>query len=71
MINGDIITDVRYGAMLRFHQESEAEMTVGVRHYEFNVPYGVMEMEGTNVRGLKEKPTHQFFVNAECLLARA
>ena len=64
VINGDIITDVSYGAMLRFHQESEAEMTVGVRHYEFSVPYGVMEMEGTNVRGLKEKPTHHFFVNA-------
>ena len=30
VINGDIITDLSYGAMLRFHRESEAEMTVGV-----------------------------------------
>ena len=64
VINGDIVTDVSYGAMLRFHQESAAEMTVGVRQYEFSVPYGVMEMEGTNILGLKEKPTHHFFVNA-------
>ena len=64
VINGDIITDVSYEAMLRFHKESEAEMTVGVRQYEFSVPYGVMEMEGTNIRGLREKPTHHFFVNA-------
>jgi dTDP-glucose pyrophosphorylase len=64
VINGDIITDVSYGAVLRFHEESDAEMTVGVRQYEFSVPYGVMEMEGTNVRGLREKPTHHFFVNA-------
>jgi dTDP-glucose pyrophosphorylase len=64
VINGDIITDVSYGAMVRFHEESEAEMTVGVRQYEFSVPYGVMEMEGTNIRGLEEKPTHHFFVNA-------
>src|ERR1017187_4892250 len=64
VINGDIITDVSYEAMLRFHQESGAEMTVGVRQYEFSVPYGVMEMEGTNILGLREKPTHHFFVNA-------
>jgi dTDP-glucose pyrophosphorylase len=64
VINGDIITDLSYGAMLRFHRESEAEMTVGVRQYEFSVPYGVVEMEGTSIRGLQEKPTHHFFVNA-------
>ena len=64
VINGDIVTDVSYGAMLRFHQESAAEMTVGVRQYEFSVPYGVMEMEGMSIRGVKEKPTHNFFVNA-------
>jgi dTDP-glucose pyrophosphorylase len=64
VINGDIVTDVSYGAMLRFHQESGAEMTVGVRQYEFSVPYGVMEMEGMSIRGVKEKPTHHFFVNA-------
>jgi dTDP-glucose pyrophosphorylase len=64
VINGDIVTDVSYEAMLRFHEESAAEMTVGVRQYEFSVPYGVMDMEGTNILGLKEKPTHHFFVNA-------
>lgn len=64
VINGDIITDVSYEAMLRFHQESGAEMTVGVRQYDFSVPYGVMDMDGTNIRGVREKPTHHFFVNA-------
>lgn len=64
VVNGDIVTDVSYGAMLRFHEESGAEMTVGVRQYEFSVPYGVMEMEGMSIVGVKEKPTHKFFVNA-------
>ena len=64
VINGDIVTDVSYEAMLQFHQDSGAEMTVGVRQYEFSVPYGVMEMEGTNILGVKEKPNHRFFVNA-------
>lgn len=64
VVNGDIVTEVSYGAMLHFHQENAAEMTVGVRQYDFSVPYGVMEMEGTNILGVKEKPTHHFFVNA-------
>ena len=64
VINGDIVTEVSYGAMLLFHQENGAEMTVGVRQYEFCVPYGVMEMEGAKVLGVEEKPTHSFFVNA-------
>jgi dTDP-glucose pyrophosphorylase len=64
VINGDIVTDVSYRAILRFHQESGAEMTVGVRQYDFSVPYGVMEMDGTNILSVKEKPTHHFFVNA-------
>jgi dTDP-glucose pyrophosphorylase len=64
VINGDIVTDVSYEAMLQFHQETGAEMTVGIRRYEFSVPYGVMEMNGSDVLAVKEKPTHRFFVNA-------
>lgn len=64
VINGDIVTDVSYEAMVRFHQEGGAQMTVGIRQYDLSVPYGVMEMQGTNVLGVREKPTHHFFVNA-------
>jgi NDP-sugar pyrophosphorylase family protein len=64
VINGDIVTDLSYGAMLRFHRESEAEMTVGVCQYEFSVPYGVVEIQDTNIRGMREKPIQSFFVNA-------
>ena len=72
VINGDILTELSYEAMLRFHQEYEADMTVGVRQFEFNVPYGVVDMEGMELRQVREKPTHQFFVNAGVyLLERA
>jgi dTDP-glucose pyrophosphorylase len=64
VINGDIVTDVSYEAMLQFHRDSGAEMTVGIRQYEFSVPYGVTEMEGISILRVKEKPTHRFFVNA-------
>lgn len=64
VINGDIITDVNFREMLSFHKDHDAVMTVGVRHYEVEVPYGVVETDGVNVRALVEKPKLDFFVNA-------
>ena len=64
VINGDILTGVNFRAMFNFHVEHEADMTVGVRKYEFQVPYGVIECDGYKICGLQEKPLHQFFVNA-------
>ena len=64
VINGDILTDVDFQAMLAYHAEHEADMTVAVRQYDVQIPYGVVECEGTHITQLREKPTHNFFVNA-------
>jgi dTDP-glucose pyrophosphorylase len=64
VMNGDILTDVDFRAMLDFHRDHRAEMTVAVRKYEVEVPYGVVECETVNVRSLTEKPRFSFFVNA-------
>jgi dTDP-glucose pyrophosphorylase/CBS domain-containing protein len=64
VINGDILTQVNFRAMAAYHQEQQADMTVAVRRYEVQVPYGVVECDGPNVRRLKEKPQLGFLVNA-------
>jgi dTDP-glucose pyrophosphorylase/CBS domain-containing protein len=64
IINGDILTNVNFKAMLEFHKENKAALTVAVRKYDMNVPYGVIESEGAFVRGLREKPLLSFLVNA-------
>ena len=64
VINGDVLTQVNYHAMLSFHQEYAAQMTVGVTQYEFEVPYGVVEIDGVEIRALVEKPHMRHFVNA-------
>lgn len=63
-MNGDILTQVNVHSMLAFHQDNRAIMTVGVRQYGFQVPYGVVELEGTEIRRLSEKPTLHYLVNA-------
>lgn len=64
VINGDVLTQVDFRAMFAFHQENKADLTLAVRQYEFEVPYGVIDCEGVLVKGIQEKPRYNFFVNA-------
>ena len=64
VVNGDILTRVDFRAMLRFHREHKADLTVAVRQYDVNVPFGVIQTNGERVTGVEEKPVLNFFVNA-------
>lgn len=64
VINGDIITQVDLAAMLAYHKEHQAVLTIGVRQYGVQVPYGVIECNGPTVCKLTEKPHMSFLVNA-------
>ena len=64
VINGDILTDIDFRAMIAFHREHHADLTVAVREFDVEVPYGVVESDGAVVTGLQEKPVFKFFVNA-------
>lgn len=64
VINGDILTRVDFRTLLDYHRKHGADLTVGVRQYDLQVPYGVMECEGPYVRQVREKPTLRFLVNA-------
>jgi dTDP-glucose pyrophosphorylase/CBS domain-containing protein len=64
VINGDILTGVPFAAMLDYHREYHADLTVGVRKYDVQVPFGVIECEDVHVKRLEEKPSLSFFINA-------
>lgn len=64
VVNGDILTNVDFRSLVSFHREHQADLTIGVRSYEIDVPFGVVECEGAFVRGLVEKPRSRMFVNA-------
>jgi dTDP-glucose pyrophosphorylase len=64
MMNGDLLTKVNFEHLLKFHQEQGGSVTMCVREYDFQVPYGVIETEGYTIKNIVEKPIHSFFVNA-------
>ncbi len=65
VVNGDLLTSIDYGAMVAYHREHKAVLTMAVRKIEAKIPYGVVEAtEYGYVWHLAEKPNHGWFVNA-------
>ncbi|WP_210442909.1 nucleotidyltransferase family protein [Vibrio crassostreae] len=64
MINGDVLTKVDFQRLLEFHLENSADATMCVREYDYQIPYGVINGEGSRITSMVEKPIQRFFVNA-------
>lgn len=64
MINGDVLTKVDFERLLSFHVENDADATMCVREYDYQIPYGVINGEGNQITSMVEKPIQRFFVNA-------
>jgi dTDP-glucose pyrophosphorylase/CBS domain-containing protein len=64
VINGDILTGVPFQQMLQYHQAHHALLTVGVRKYELQVPFGVVDCDDVRITRIEEKPCHSYFINA-------
>jgi len=63
VMNGDLLTKIDLRALIEFHQQHQNLITVGVREYAQQVPYGVIEMQAHRVTQLVEKPIYRYFVN--------
>lgn len=64
VMNGDLLTKVNFAQLLNFHRSQGAQATMCVREYDFQVPYGVVSVDGHKLTAIKEKPVQHFFVNA-------
>jgi len=63
VMNGDLLTNINFEHMMDYHLENRSIATMGVREYDFQVPYGVLNLEGINIKSISEKPIHSFYVN--------
>jgi NDP-sugar pyrophosphorylase family protein len=56
VLNGDILTDLDFAALLRVHSASAAPLTIATYQREVVVDFGVLEIDGESVVGFHEKP---------------
>ncbi|HWR34498.1 MAG TPA: nucleotidyltransferase family protein [Clostridia bacterium] len=64
VVNGDILTKLDFRSLVSFHHEQHADMTVAVREFSFDVPYGVVECDSARITRVSEKPKVKLFINA-------
>jgi len=64
MMNGDVLTKVNFEHLLSFHHENNSIATMCIREYDVQIPFGVVNIEGHQVKRIDEKPIEKYFVNA-------
>jgi len=62
--NGDVLTDVKYGDILDFHNHSNGKATMAVQVREWQNPYGVVNTDGIEITSYEEKPVTRTLINA-------
>lgn len=62
--NADLLTNEDHCGMVDLHVASGADATMGVRPYELQVPFGVVQERNGRILGIEEKPTQIFTVSA-------
>ena len=64
VMNGDLLTNVNFEHLDDYHSANNSLGTMCVREYDFQVPYGVVNVQDGKILSIEEKPTHKFFVSA-------
>lgn len=62
--NGDVLTDLDYSSFLEFHKSQRTLISVAVRNYEWQNPFGVIEIDNASISSYREKPFVSSFINA-------
>lgn len=64
VVNGDLLTEVNFAALLDYHDQQQHLLTMCVKEFAYQVPYGVVKLDGRRIAALDEKPTQRYLVNA-------
>ena len=63
--NCDIIIETDYADLYRFHMQNRHDITLVASAKQFNIPYGICELNGEgSLERIEEKPEYNFLVNA-------
>jgi NDP-sugar pyrophosphorylase family protein len=64
VMNGDLLTDLDFNALVSFHREQGAALTIAAHRRQLKIDLGVLEYdENFRVNGYKEKPQQNYDVS--------
>jgi len=68
--NSDLLTNLDYEHFFLEFVNSGADFSVATIPYNVNIPYAILETDGTRIKNFKEKPTYTYFANAGIYLIK-
>ena len=70
VMNSDLFTNIDYEDFYLHFKQHDAEMSVAAVPYDVSIPYGILDLEGRNIKGLLEKPKYNYYANAGIYLIK-
>lgn len=70
VMNSDLFTNIDYEDFYLHFKEHNADMSVAAVPYNISIPLGIFELDGRNIKGIKEKPTYHHYANAGIYLIK-
>lgn len=70
LMNSDLFTNIDFEDFFLHFQQNDADMSVAAIPYSVSVPYGIFELEERNIKGVREKPTYNYYANSGIYLIK-
>jgi len=70
VMNSDLFTNIDYEDFYLHFKEHNADMSVAAVPYNVSIPFGIFDLDGRNIQGVKEKPTYHHYANAGIYLIK-
>lgn len=70
VMNSDLFTNIDYEDFFLHFQSHDAEMSVAAVPYDVSIPYGILDLNGREIKGLIEKPKYNYYANAGIYLIK-
>lgn len=64
VMNADLLTKINFNDLIKFHQSHSNDVTVCLRQYDVQIPFGVVSLENDRIKEIQEKPTKNYFVSS-------
>lgn len=70
VMNSDLFTNVDYEDFYLHFLRNDADISVLSIPYSYNIPYGIFDLEGRDIKGMIEKPTYNYYANGGIYLIK-
>lgn len=70
VMNSDLLTDLNYEDFYLHFKKHNADMSIAAVPYAISIPFGIMDLDGRNIKGMQEKPCFNYYANAGIYLIK-